>query len=652
MLLFQLFRNKFLLHLFFLFFSIALILPVLMDSKVVNANDLNGNNVTQLYFRDSILNYHTFPQWNPYLVQGIPSVADPLYGIYNPLLSVPLLLFDYDTALKITYVLLVFLACETMYLLGSRYINSTFISVLLALTYASSGYVAARILAGHIEKSLVYPLLPLFVFSVSKVIEKKNLLWSGILGGVLSLFLLSGDTYTAAYSTYPLLLIIVYFFFKDRRVALFLSLSPVLFLLFSSLKILPYLELQAYLHKMKEPFLGSPTIVSIVRFLFIPFDWPYEKLDLMKHILSWGDFESAAFIGPFSALGIVGLWAMRKDLIKPKNVILPLFLLVFVLLSMPAWKLNPYHWLVQSFSFLQYFRVPSRIFAYLTVIVLLFFGMTSYVLAKKKKSLRPFVYAIVILNLLLTVIFFEAFLLQHPLTTKQTVANLDYKLYDDFFSWIEKNNKERSYTMIVNHIHLVPYEVMYAHNLLQLNTNYGLLLKQSPAAEYAFVPFPPPSTYNDIVPGFIVSHDPFTGKIPWKYSLVYEKSNVKVLRVEDTRPFAVIEKEKTKAYKALTPVFNVNSISVTADSRNDDTISLLTSNYPGWQAMVNGEKVRIEKGRFLKVKTTPGKHTYTFNYENTRFKWGFVISLLSLVTWCILVKRKWLVRYFKAHRII
>ncbi|HYK07928.1 MAG TPA: hypothetical protein VEW42_00340 [Candidatus Eisenbacteria bacterium] len=625
-------KNKYVrafgLHVLFFLFSIIILSPILLTTHVVRANDLNGNDVPHLYFKNSLLQHHAFPLWNPYVVQGIPTVADPLYGVYNPLVAIPLLVFPYDTALKIMYLLVIFFACESMYILTKRYLNSSYLSLFIALTYASSSYLAAKLDTGQIEKTLSYPLLPFVIFSLQKVIDKKNLFWSGVAGLEIALFLFSGETYTATYTLYGLGVILIFFLFKDKRASVYLGISVLFFLLFASVKIIPYLELTNYLEKSRDPFTGSMNIVGMLRYIFIPFDAPFAAVNLKQYIsTAWGDLEKISFIGPFTLLGFVWVFLKRKIVLSRKYILLPILFLLFISISMPAWKWNPFHWLVSAVSFLQYYRVPSRIFAYLSVILLLFFGLFCRDFLSKRKIL---ILVVLVLNLVVAIIFFETILIKPQLVTDQKIDTLNYPLYSDVFKWIQKDNANQSLVLVVNNIHLVPYDLAYQYNTLLLNTNYGLLLKNSLVSSYTHVSYPPPSTYHDILPGYVISPHNIVTSLPWDSTKAYVNEDTIIFKVHDARPFSQLITNKGEVIKKTIASFGVNTITIREGSDQPAILSLLESYYPGWSVTIDGKKAHLENNRFLEVKTRPGQHTYVFSFFSKTFLLGFFVTIFSL----------------------
>ncbi len=647
-----LFSNKLFFHGIFLIFSLLILLPVILDNHVVHANDLNGTDLQELYFRDAIVHSHTFPQWNPTIQEGLPLIADPMYSAYNPVMSIPLIIMpSYDGAIKLIYVLSLFLACETMYLLAKSFVSSEAIAFFIALTYAVCGYPAARITAGHIESVVPYGILPFVIFSLMQVGRKKNVLWAGI--AALSFFyvLSAGSIYFVMYGMLSLSVLACYFFFKEKKVFFYFFVTAVLMGLFSAVKILPIVELQTYLGKSKEPFEGSQTIISMIRYLFIPFDKPFQLTYLSSFIsTAWGDLEKTAFIGIFPFIGIVWMIKEYKKINIPSKIFLVLLFCTFFLMLMPALLVNPYHWLITFIPSLQYFRVPSRAYAYFVVIILVIFGLFSEYLLRSKKY-RIFVFPMLVLNLFCTIFFFETMLI-NPSLVAYSVFPANYSLYNDIFSWIEKHNTQNYYVLAENWINEVPEDVIYYHNQRLLNTNYGFVLKNSPALAFAFVKRPSPydyaANYQDIQPGYFITPHNQINNIPETAKKVYQKDDTSVYELSTGRPFAVLYDGKGSTQAQHVDV-GVNTFRIKTNAQSKQILSLAQMNYPGWNVWIDGKNQQLLSHRFLEVQTLEGNHTYVFSYASRTFRIGLLISFISFIIWGMLLLLPLMKKYISHH---
>jgi len=621
-------------HMFFLIFSIVVLFPILLDPHVVKTNDLNGTDLYQIYFRTAVRQYHSFPQWNPYMQQGLPLVADPMQGMYNPVISIPIIFMPtYDMGIKVIYILSLFLACETMFFLTKEFTKSSSISIFIALTYATSGYAGARLVAGHIESFVPYCIIPFLILSLYKVVTKKNFFWSGLLAFSFTYILFSGSIYFLAYGFYCVLGLLVYYFFKDRKAFFFLCLSIFLFLLFSSIKLFPILELQNSLGKIKEPFLGSQTIVSIMEYLFVPFDVPFKLLGLGTFLSpEWGTLEKIAFIGIFPFVGLVWVVKNIKRIKIPQKTFLIILFVVCFLILMPGWVFNPFHWVIELVPTLQFFRVPSRAFAFLIVIILLLFGIFSRILADNKKFKR-FIIPMLCLNLLLTCIFFETLLIK-PEIIAYPVYPANIALYNNLFSWLEKHNTSNTYVLAEISQNEVPENIAFYHNQRLLNTNYGFMLKNSPAAHFADIERPSPFSYayryTDIRPGYFINPHNQVIDIPTDAKKVYQTGDTSIYQLPAGRPFAMVE-DTTENYATVSATFGLNNFRIKTIANGDQMLSLSEMSYPGWSVTIDGKKAQLENNRFLQVKTKQGSHVYVFSFASKTFLFGFLISTVSLV---------------------
>lgn len=606
---------------YFLFaiFAILLLAPFLLDSNTIRQNDLNGNITPLLNFKKSLIEDKKFLQWNSYINQGIPQTADPLYGIYNPVITIPVILFSPNIAIKFIYVISAFIACVSMFQLLKLWKTPYIFSTLIALTYSSSSYLAARIDAGHLEKVVSFGFLPLFLLTIVQTIRNTNLKWAGITGIILSLILFTGDIYNALFGLYSITLISLYYFLKDRKVSLYLFIAILFFLCFSAIKIIPFIELQAYISKIKEPFAGSHNLISIFYYLFFPFNL-LNKIIPTQFFLSnaFGWWENFSFIGPFSIIGI--LFITKVSSRKNETAIIPLLFVLFILISMPNFNLNPMHFLISNFSIFQFFHVPGRIFAFQSVVILLSFGLVLNNYFKKRILIALLILGI---NLLLTIKVFEATLVTQKFPT---ISESDIKAV----KYIAKHNPNNYYSLHLLSQGDIPQDLAFKDKTLFLQSNYGLFIKNSPADKYTFGKPP----YKSIVPGFIVTNQDTKPNTEYKKINDFENKNITIYTTNKANPFASIDN------KPLKSTISTNKVTIYTVSKKDQLLTIIQNNYPGWNIYIDGKKAELTKGGLLSVKTLNGNHKYEFVFFSYSFILGLLISLFSILSFGYYIKVK------------
>jgi hypothetical protein len=102
-------------------------------------------------------------------------------------------------------------------------------------------------------------------------------------------------------------------------------------------------------------------------------------------------------------------------------------------------------------------------------------------------------------------------------------------------------------------------------------------------------------------------------------------SNVKTRRAE---PAAIVLHESTR-------------VKITADSPSPALVVLTDSNYPGWNAYVDGERTPLLEANYLfrGVAIRPGRHTIEFVYEPRSYAYGFAVTVASLAGICFIAVR-------------
>lgn len=90
--------------------------------------------------------------------------------------------------------------------------------------------------------------------------------------------------------------------------------------------------------------------------------------------------------------------------------------------------------------------------------------------------------------------------------------------------------------------------------------------------------------------------------------------------------------------KATIEDYQVNRVKIRAETTASATLVLADNYYPGWQALIDGQKTPIAKADYtLRGVTVPaGTHLVEFKYWPSSFRIGGLISLMSLAAWITL----------------
>ncbi len=619
----------------FFCFSLLILLPTFF-APIIRNNDFNGNVLEMVYSRNVLLSSFTIPQWIPYINQGLPAQADPINAFFHPLVFVSFMLFPPDVAVKVIVFISLFLAQVFMYILLKKLKIDTVLSVLLSLTYASSSYFVARIIAGHLEKVLTFPLLPLFFLFLLLVEERKNLLRIGGFAFVFFLMLFSGDIYNLLYAVILLSVSAIYFLIKrDFKMVVSIIEIFALFFLFSAVRIIPFLELQKYVEKTQEPFAGSQNILSIVYYLFLPVKKIFSFVGFIKALdtgFAW--WEKTSFIGIIPLLFFVTFLIKFKKIKFQHSLLFMLLLIILLLMAMPGFALNPYHWIIIYVKSLQFFHVPSRIFAFASAIMLIFVGVVCTYLIKNKKtaSFRGLIYLALVLNLVSVVIFSEAVLIKK----QNAVFDSNYSL---LLNKISKSQPNWYVADFISQSSVSQIELLQ-NRQFNLEDNYGLQLKDNVAASFTKYDFGTSKVYQDILPRYILAENNSTRPIGLNATKVATNKTVSLYEIKNYSTMVNISGSGLGKNNLLSVNYGVDRFTIKLNGDRNRTLTILQSNYPGWSVYVDKNKGEILNNRFLSTRLLSGAHTYEFKFFSKSYLLGLVISIASILLWILLVLKK------------
>jgi len=106
------------------------------------------------------------------------------------------------------------------------------------------------------------------------------------------------------------------------------------------------------------------------------------------------------------------------------------------------------------------------------------------------------------------------------------------------------------------------------------------------------------------------------------------------LEREPARPLQPATKSQAKIVD-----YTTNKVVLSTESDADQLLFLSDSDYPGWQAFVDGQKTIIYRAdyAFRAVFVPAGQHQVLFRYRPQSFVWGARISLASLILGLVLI---------------
>jgi hypothetical protein len=161
---------------------------------------IGGNDITyaylpwQRYFVESVRN-GSFPLWNPYVFAGTPFSANPQTALFYPPTWLALWVGP-ERAFGLSTALHTWIAALGMFgwmrQVGAARAGALFASI----AYALSGFMSARIWAGHYGPMLEASLLPLLLWLATRAVQRRSIGWAIVAGVPFGLMILAGHTPT------------------------------------------------------------------------------------------------------------------------------------------------------------------------------------------------------------------------------------------------------------------------------------------------------------------------------------------------------------------------------------------------------------------------------------------------------------------------
>ena len=360
----------------------------------------------------TVLEYHQFPFWNPYIGGGNILFVHPEAAVFSPFFIVQLI-FGAVGGLKIQVLMAWFLGFWGSYLFARRLGLSEISSWAVSFSYFGSSYFALHFGAGHIPFTH-FCFLPWLAYFLLKAEDNPKYIFAGAMT-VAMIILGNGAAIPFLYTSFFIGIFVVLYSIQTKRYTIikYYLVSIIIGVLLSSVKFIPmYLELSQF------PWEGRAedfTPIHLIPSIFFSFDQYLFKN--MGEGYNWPWHEYGAYLSPLVlVLALIGIIrSFRKSWVW---IAIGLFFLIFGLGNFG--QLSPWNMFMKLPGFAS-IRAPGRAFQFTVLAFSILGGIGLDYLIEKLKLKFGTVKKIAIAIPL--IILTANFLINLP-----GLSNLDYKL--------------------------------------------------------------------------------------------------------------------------------------------------------------------------------------------------------------------------------
>ena len=611
----------------------------------------------------SLRQHEAFPLWNPYLDTGHPYVADPMLHAYNPLVTLPVLLFGVTAGFRIGLLLSFFFAALGMWFLGVTLGLRRVTRIWLALMFIFAGQPIARFFQGQYLFVLGFAWIPWAIAFYLRALETGKRSAAALTVLSLALLFFSGNVY---YSFFTLLALLIFSLTQivqlsdntpririDRRKFRSAFWIGLLALGLIAIQLLPLIEYRPYVNKARD-IVGSHTLRQIFLDLTSRDRYRPDAFDILP-----AREEFYAYIGytPFIALIFLPLAVRRK-----KKWLLPFGLILIGSVFWIGVDHLPWRDLFHRLEILAQFRHLLRILiltsmSLLVISAIVFDELSKWIeglLAGSERSwLKMLQYRGVHLAQALLIFIMGIGLLDLYLTHRPIVRVVDRKgaVYQAA-AWLRDNEDGVYYVrhnpnnyghkaLIANNLRFIdPWyhftEIRRVHvnrwsysRPVEATANYIIQSPQSPALQVEAI--------EQLIS--INEHDIFKLPLSLPFAFIVPSD---VLNA----PFEQGPIRQDEIKEAVTPYATTNSIEIIHPGEPGNTLIILSSYYPDWKVFVDGEESNVENvSGLMATRILPGATKYDFVYRPSMFLTGLTLSSLTLFVMAIWVWQERLLRH-------
>jgi hypothetical protein len=626
------------------------------DARQLQQSGEHAEAATQLILAEvSLKRYGEIPRWNPFMLTGFPLAGDLVGHFWSPLATLPVLLWDGVTGMKVSAFLLFVLAGGGQWALAHAFGVRGVFRWWAALIFMLSGGLALLWRLGWYALLLGAAWFPWCCAALWWAVRARGRTPLVLAAVCLALLLHANTVYYQVYTAGAAAVLVSAVFIQTpsperanrlRRTVLIAVLAGAL----AAVTLAPLLDGLRFTRREAAPDLrqegSQPIPYALVGFVVAQPEW--FRSDILGQKGGWSWF----YIGflPVAGLTAVAL-AMRRR--RRRRLIVTLIALTLFLLAWNANRHTPFALLYEAFPWLYQFRFPGRllIIAASPLIVLAAAGIQEGYRISRRAALRAMGQRAVrdLSDRPLPAI-------GHRLVLAAFAVGLVWSARDAF-------SVNRAFAFHRDPIPPASFEVLgwlraYDGDLYYTNVGGGSIdLKWTPAAYLLEMPL-----INFIYNRYVAQHNPneirdnpdlpFIARPRYQISsvdqpappdaeLVRDFQGLRVWRLRNALPFAfAVDTAQLGAGRQLVPADvaplrarfdGPNRVVVTGGGTVGEQLVVLVSDYPGWRLYVDGRRVPVTPvNGFLGGRVAGPAATYTFAFEPATFYAGAAVNAIAL----------------------
>lgn len=593
--------------------------------------------------------YGEIPLWNPYMLTGFPHAGDLINHFWNPIATVPVLLWGGVNGMKVSIFLSLLVAGLGQWFLAHVFGLRGLFRLWAGLLFALSGGLALLSWLGWYELLVGAAWFPWCFTALWLALRRQDRTSLVLAALAIAMVLTTGGGYYPLYLAVSLAVLVGAALVwgkpaeRGRRLrravavaALAAGLSAVYFA--------PLIDGLRYTGRDAPPDVTQRNSqrIDYALFNYVVSDDAWLRADVLNKASGSGWY----YIGvlPIAALALLP-WLYGRFRHRRRGI-LALLALALALLLWHANRYPPVSYLYELFPFLLTFRFPNRLLIILTspLIILAAIALQGLLVrarqGRRGQSLgvssgadRPATgipvidllnLGMVVLLLLTTV---NVFRVNQRYATAPHPRNANAR---DALTWLRQADPELYYINIggaliywdwmayAYELEMPVLNFRYNRRVLSMDEQYTSVSPFNAQPRYTFVSQdqPPPNGATQIAI--------FNGVAVW--------------RRDDVLPYAFAVRSGEPVTPDTVRAVDVrldgpNRVVVRAGAEADgEQLVVLVSDYPGWRLRVNDEPAELRSvNGYLGATLSPGEHTYVFEFRPPLFAVGAILSALTLL---------------------